>query len=246
MSTTVSATVSKGEHRPAVGAAAATRITSIDAFRGFVMFLMLAEAMRLWTLHTRIPGQPLLVDRRLQHHARPVAGVLAPRPDPAGVLVPRRRRAAVLDREPPGQGGDLRAHARSRHLAQRRADPARHLPPLARAPADQLDLRRHAHPDRPRLHLPVPAGVRVAARADRGLHGDPRRVSGRRSWRIRCPAPASTTRRSACPPDWPHLYTGFLAHFNKNSNLSWAFDVWFLNLFPREAPFRSTAAAGPR
>ena len=33
--------------------------------------------------------------------------------------------------------------------------------------------------------------------------------------------------------DWPHLYSGFLAHFNKNSNLSWAFDVWFLNLFPR-------------
>jgi predicted acyltransferase len=38
--------------------------------------------------------------------------------------------------------------------------------------------------------------------------------------------------------DWPHLYSGFLAHFNKNSNLAWAFDVWFLNLFPREAPFR--------
>ena len=37
--------------------------------------------------------------------------------------------------------------------------------------------------------------------------------------------------------DWPYLYTGFLAHFNKNSNLSWAFDVWFLNLFPREKPF---------
>ena len=32
-----------------------TRITSIDAFRGFVMFLMLAEAMRLWTLHTAFP-----------------------------------------------------------------------------------------------------------------------------------------------------------------------------------------------
>jgi predicted acyltransferase len=39
------------------------------------------------------------------------------------------------------------------------------------------------------------------------------------------------------PADWPHLYTGFLAHFNKNSNLSWAFDTWFLNLFPRESPF---------
>jgi predicted acyltransferase len=39
------------------------------------------------------------------------------------------------------------------------------------------------------------------------------------------------------PANWPHLYTGFLAHFNKNSNLSWAFDVWFLNLFPRQSPF---------
>jgi len=39
------------------------------------------------------------------------------------------------------------------------------------------------------------------------------------------------------PADWPHLYSGFLAHFNKNSNLSWAFDVWFLNLFPRQSPF---------
>jgi predicted acyltransferase len=38
--------------------------------------------------------------------------------------------------------------------------------------------------------------------------------------------------------DWPHLYSGFLAHFNKNTNVAWAFDVWFLNLFPREAPFR--------
>jgi predicted acyltransferase len=39
------------------------------------------------------------------------------------------------------------------------------------------------------------------------------------------------------PPDWPHLLTGFAAHWNKNSNLAWAFDVWFLNLFPREKPF---------
>jgi predicted acyltransferase len=36
---------------------------------------------------------------------------------------------------------------------------------------------------------------------------------------------------------WPHLMTGFAAHWNKNSNLAWAFDTWFLNLFPREKPF---------
>lgn len=39
------------------------------------------------------------------------------------------------------------------------------------------------------------------------------------------------------PADWYHNFTGFLAHWNKNSNLGQAFDVWFLNLFPREHPF---------
>ncbi len=51
------------------------------------------------------------------------------------------------------------------------------------------------------------------------------------------PGPHFDYARVGVPQDWPHLYTGFLAHWNKNSNLSWAFDVWFLNLFPREHPF---------
>jgi heparan-alpha-glucosaminide N-acetyltransferase len=39
------------------------------------------------------------------------------------------------------------------------------------------------------------------------------------------------------PPDWPHHYTGFAAHWNKNANLGNAFDQWFLNVFPRTKPF---------
>jgi predicted acyltransferase len=39
------------------------------------------------------------------------------------------------------------------------------------------------------------------------------------------------------PPDWPHRLSGFAAHWNKNTNLAHAFDVSFLNLFPRERPF---------
>jgi predicted acyltransferase len=39
------------------------------------------------------------------------------------------------------------------------------------------------------------------------------------------------------PKDWPHLMTGFAAHWNKNMNPAWAFDVWFLNLFPRPKTF---------
>jgi len=38
------------------------------------------------------------------------------------------------------------------------------------------------------------------------------------------------------PADWPHL-TGFAAHWDKNANFAAKFDLWFLNLFPREAPF---------
>lgn len=34
---------------------------------------------------------------------------------------------------------------------------------------------------------------------------------------------------------------GFAAHWNKNSNLAWAFDTWWLNLFPREKPFAFNA-----
>ncbi len=51
------------------------------------------------------------------------------------------------------------------------------------------------------------------------------------------PGPQFDYARVGVPQNWSHLYTGFFAHWNKNSNLSWAFDVWFLNLFPREHPF---------
>ena len=37
--------------------------------------------------------------------------------------------------------------------------------------------------------------------------------------------------------NWEHNLNGFAAHWNKNTNLAWAFDRWFLNLFPRENPF---------
>jgi len=51
------------------------------------------------------------------------------------------------------------------------------------------------------------------------------------------PGPNFDYARVGVPLNWEHNYTGFLSHFNKNSNLSWAFDTWFLNLFPREQPF---------
>jgi predicted acyltransferase len=51
------------------------------------------------------------------------------------------------------------------------------------------------------------------------------------------PGPGFDWRAVGVPPDWPHHFTGFMAHWNKNANLGAAFDQWFLNLFPRAEPF---------
>ena len=37
--------------------------------------------------------------------------------------------------------------------------------------------------------------------------------------------------------NWSNNLSGFAAHWNKNTNLAWAFDRWFLNLFPRPSTF---------
>lgn len=39
------------------------------------------------------------------------------------------------------------------------------------------------------------------------------------------------------PANWPYNANGLAAHWNMNANLGFAFDRWFLNLFPRESPF---------
>lgn len=51
------------------------------------------------------------------------------------------------------------------------------------------------------------------------------------------PAPSFDYAAVKVDPTWPALKQGFEAHWNKNSNLAWAFDTWFLNLFPRAKAF---------
>jgi heparan-alpha-glucosaminide N-acetyltransferase len=50
------------------------------------------------------------------------------------------------------------------------------------------------------------------------------------------PAPDFDFRSVGVPADWTHLPSWF-AHWDKNTNAGWAFDVWFLNLFPRRSTF---------
>lgn len=53
------------------------------------------------------------------------------------------------------------------------------------------------------------------------------------------PAPGPTFDYAAVgvPAGWHYNFSGFAAHWNKNSNFGNAFDVWFLNLFPRTSRF---------
>jgi len=51
------------------------------------------------------------------------------------------------------------------------------------------------------------------------------------------PGPDFSYAAVGVPPDWHHNFTGFAAHWNKNSNLGQAFDLWFLNLLPRPSRF---------
>jgi heparan-alpha-glucosaminide N-acetyltransferase len=51
------------------------------------------------------------------------------------------------------------------------------------------------------------------------------------------PGPAFNYAAVGVPAEWHHNFSGFASHWNKNSNLGQAFDVWFLNLFPRPARF---------
>jgi predicted acyltransferase len=50
------------------------------------------------------------------------------------------------------------------------------------------------------------------------------------------PGPHFDWARAGTSPD--QLLPGFAGHWSLNTNPAWAFDVWFLNLFPQEHPFR--------
>lgn len=51
------------------------------------------------------------------------------------------------------------------------------------------------------------------------------------------PDPAYNPALANVPKNWASDFSGFLAHWNINNNAAWAFDRWFMNLFPRAHEF---------
>ncbi len=53
---------------------------------------------------------------------------------------------------------------------------------------------------------------------------------------VQYPLPPSDFDYAKVAADSRHVFDGFLAHWNKNTNFGWAFDRWFLNLFHNRSP----------
>jgi predicted acyltransferase len=212
------------------------RVTSIDAFRGFVMFLMLAEAMRLWTVHTAFPSSRFwaLVAFNTEHVPwqgsslhdliQPAFSFLA------GASLP----FSIASRASKGESfGRMFAHAAWRSVVLillgifLRSLGARQTYWTFEDTLTQIGLGYTI------LFVVAFAPLRVQIGVFAAI------LIGFWAAFAAYPLPPAGFDYPGVgvPASWPHLYTGFLAHFNKNSNLSWAFDVWFLNRFPRESPF---------
>jgi predicted acyltransferase len=212
------------------------RVPSIDAFRGFVMFLMLAEAMRLWTLHdafpssgfwamvayntTHVPWQGCSLHDLIQPAFSFLAGASLP-----FSIASRRGKGETFGRM---LGHAVRRSAILIFLGIFLR--SLHSPSTYWTFEDTLTQIGLGYTFLFLLAFTsfrVQAGVFVAI------------LVGFWAAFVLYPLPPPTFDYASVgvPDGWPHLYTGFLAHFNMNSNMSWAFDTWFLNLFPRESPF---------
>ena len=236
MTTTVSDPASNLAVHPVRDSAATTRITSIDAFRGFVMFLMLAEAMRLWTLHAAFPASRFWAIVAFNTTHVPWQGCsLHDLIQPAfSFLVGAALPFSIAKRRARGESfGRMFGHAIWRSAALMllgiflRSLERPHTYWTFEDTLTQIGLGYTF------LFLLAFASLRVQAVVFTLIL-----VAFWGAFvAFPLPGPDFDYTRVGVPANWPDLYTGFLAHFNKNSNLSWAFDVWFLNLFPREAPF---------
>src|SRR5262245_33829736 len=212
------------------------RVLSIDAFRGLVMVLMLAEAMRLWTVASAYPGSTFWALVAFSTTHVPWRGCsLHDLIQPAfSFLVGAALPFSIAARQAKGHTfRRLLAHAIWRSVVlillgiflrslERRHTYWTFEDTLTQIGLGYTFLFLLAFASL-RTQIVVFVAILVGFWGAFALYP--------------LPGPDFDYTKVGVRPDWPYLYTGFLAHYNKNSNLPWAFDTWFLNLFPREKPF---------
>jgi heparan-alpha-glucosaminide N-acetyltransferase len=215
--------------------ASSARLASIDAYRGFVMFLMMAEVLRLSKVARAIPDSP--VWQFLAYHQTHVEWAGCSLHDliqPSfSFLVGAALPFSLASRRTRGQGlGVATLHAVWRALVlvllgiflRSIGKPRTNFTfedtltqiGLGYVPLFLLGLA-------PRFARWVALVILFGYWAAFALYP--------------LPGPDFNYSAAGVTPGWEHNYIGFAAHWNKNTNLAWAFDTWFLNLFPRDKPF---------
>ena len=213
------------------------RLTSIDAYRGLVMFLMMAEVLAIGAVARNLPESAFWKFLHAQQsHVEWIGCVLHDLIQPSfsflvGVALP----FSIAARISRGQAlSKMLDHALWRSLLLIALGIfLRSMPPRTQTYFTFEDTLTQIGLGYPFLFL---LGLR-SARVQ--WSGFALIVAG--CWLAFAlyplPGPEFDWKAVGVPADWPHLQ-GFAAHWDKNSNLAWAFDRWFLNLFPREKPFQ--------
>jgi len=214
------------------------RIASIDAYRGFVMLLMMAEVLSFCSVAQQFPGNSFwgfLCHQ--QSHVEWVGCVLHDMIQPSfsflvGVSLP----FSILNRTSRGQSqGTLILHAFGRALILTllgvflRSTHSTITNWTFEDTLSQIGLG---------YGFLFALGFRPARDQWIALGAI---LIGYWAWFAAYPLPASNAdlTQVGVTAEWlrDHGLNGFAAHWNKNTNPAWAFDTWFLNLFHRLKPF---------
>lgn len=212
------------------------RLTSLDAYRGFVMFLMAAEALHLPRLAAQFKDNPIW--QTIGYHTSHVEWTGCSLHDliqpsfsfMVGVALPY----SIASRSAKGQSfGRMLFHALVRSFILcylgifLRSVGGRQANFTFEDTLTQIGLGY------PFLFLLGFVSARIQWAAVILI------LAGYWGAFVAYPAPSADFDypRVRVSADWPYHEDGLAAHFNKNANLASRFDQWFLNLFPREKEF---------
>lgn len=217
-------------------ASATTRLASVDAYRGFVMLLMMGEVLRFCSVAKALPESGFW--QFLCHHQSHVDWVGCSLHDMiqpsfsflVGVALPFSLARRIAEGQPL-LGRSLHAFWRAFLLVMLgvflRSIDAGQTYWTFEDTLSQIGLGYGfpyliAHTSQRAQWLSL-AGILLAYWAAFALY----------------PLPGSGFDWAAAgvSADWSQHAQGFAAHWNKNTNIAWAFDTWFMNLFPRASPF---------
>jgi predicted acyltransferase len=212
------------------------RVASVDAYRGFVMLLMMAEVLRLGRVSRALPGNGFWAFlAKQQSHVEWVGCTLHDLIQPSfsflvGVALPfsLARRA---DEGQPQWRRTLHAFGRALVLVLLGV------------------FLRSTHSDRTNwtfedtlTQIGLGYGfLYLLALRSRRVQWAALAVLLVGYWlafaMYPLPGPDFDWAKAGVKPGQPELLSGFAAHWGKNTNVAWAFDTWFMNLFPRKDPF---------